>query len=260
MLVRNLSLTSALTLVGLGLFAHVVVDLVGVEHGGAFAGGGPGMSLVPPSPDAKEQRRRNHGADPRPDRPAMALGSGCVEAPPLEWFELIRELPDCTLDCSRFFCQLNIAVVEDEGSLDINGDGLLDFARGPFTELISNGQIQPLSCILSVSESVNAGGQVSFVERCGLRSDAFLAIVLAQGSLPEHAAVNAEGWRDLDADGDLDLVVVLTTRNEQGFAGRAFWLENTGFEATQPLTGDLNSDGAVNSTDLALLLGGWTGS
>jgi hypothetical protein len=58
----------------------------------------------------------------------------------------------------------------------------------------------------------------------------------------------AQGWRDCDADGDLDLVF-RSDYNTQ------VWFENTGFQKSPaPNPYDHDHDGSVNTADLSLLL------
>lgn len=60
--------------------------------------------------------------------------------------------------------------------------------------------------------------------------------------------------RDMDDDGDLDLVVSL------GVDGSSWWcwIENTGYEKPAlPIAADLNHDGKVNGADMGLLLYAW---
>ncbi len=68
------------------------------------------------------------------------------------------------------------------------------------------------------------------------------------------------GWADCDGDNDLDLVIDVSGQHLDNtpfnFVG---WLENTGFQHTASLEGDLNGDGQVDAADLGRLLGGYTG-
>jgi len=66
--------------------------------------------------------------------------------------------------------------------------------------------------------------------------------------------------RDMDADGDLDLVA----RADRPPTGspwiterRFFWIENT-VKANPPLAADINRDGVVDGKDLASVLAAWT--
>ena len=110
-----------------------------------------------------------------------------------------------------------------------------------------------VQCAIASIEVVRQGDEFVLVEHCVL-SGAVLRAFAASVGLP--AEVGDAGLVDLDRDGDLDVVFQLGTWGHW----HPFWIENTGFEATQPLAGDLDGDGAVGASDLTMLLGGWTGS
>ncbi len=78
------------------------------------------------------------------------------------------------------------------------------------------------------------------------------------------------GWLDCDADGDLDLVIRMTTYKMNSHRVNSYcvcdpetlqsqisvWLENTGFQRNN-LLGDLDGDGRVDGSDLGVLLANW---
>jgi hypothetical protein len=70
-----------------------------------------------------------------------------------------------------------------------------------------------------------------------------------------EAQFGATGWTDCDGDNDLDLVIGVRGRHLDNssfsFVG---WLENTGFQHTASLEGDLNGDGQIDNADVGVLL------
>ena len=58
------------------------------------------------------------------------------------------------------------------------------------------------------------------------------------------------GLRDCDNDGDLDIVIA----SGWGIDASNMYFENTGFQHTAPLEGDLNHDGQVDNADVGVLL------
>jgi hypothetical protein len=66
--------------------------------------------------------------------------------------------------------------------------------------------------------------------------------------------IRAKGWRDVDLDGDLDLIAEAAFR----YSGIDLWFENIGYEIpAPPIAADLNHDGNVDGADLSLLLYAW---
>ena len=63
------------------------------------------------------------------------------------------------------------------------------------------------------------------------------------------------GWTDCDGDNDLDLIYLFSGARSDGVSFEVWgWLENTGFQHTASLEGDLNHDGHVDNTDVGLVL------
>jgi hypothetical protein len=91
--------------------------------------------------------------------------------------------------------------------------------------------------------------------------------------------ISPKGWLDCDNDGDLDMVCTAqgfqVQRNGEDYLSWegtfwicaqivtnegpkvSFWLENTGFQHTNPIAADLNRDGRVDGADLSLVLYAW---
>jgi hypothetical protein len=67
--------------------------------------------------------------------------------------------------------------------------------------------------------------------------------------------MRAKGWRDIDSDGDLDLIAEAAFTSGDGVD---LWFENIGYEMpAPPIAADLNHDGNVDGADLGLLLYAW---
>lgn len=232
MIARHASIASHWTSVALGLLA--LSD--------AFALASPDRPSVPraaapaEADDDAPARRRGHGT--------VALGSGgeCVELPYRPWFGAIRPLPQC----------LPSSLFRRTGARDINRDGVEEVVPVEY-EQVSTSPPEDL-CLAELFEIDVDAGTASTTRECILTSLEIMPYLQSvAGPNTAVIAFPSAGWHDVDRDGDLDLCVIIDDDHHA-------WLENTGLEATQPLTGDLNSDGYVSSTDLALLLGGWTGS
>jgi hypothetical protein len=144
---------------------------------------------------------------------------------------------------------------------DINQDGESEGLQGMDGRLVADGSILPVHCIGALETTEVVAGEVVVTHRCVLDSARFQAILQSLGFVPVAAWAYFYGWRDMDGDGDRDSIIRFYA-SDDAFASvtKFYWLENTGYEATQPLVGDLDGDGAVGASDLTMLLGGWTGN
>jgi hypothetical protein len=149
------------------------------------------------------------------------------------------------------------------GVCDVNGDGVVEYfdSVGNVPVFYENPTTNP---ILLRSDS----------ERSGDNSTLLVHTVLLSGSPSLRSAlrglytdqnitygwIQPSGWRDLDHDGDQDLVCVFTY-NVVGYGGTIqvdIWFENIGYNnPAAPPAADLNRDGRVDGADLALLLYAW---
>jgi len=80
------------------------------------------------------------------------------------------------------------------------------------------------------------------------------------GAPVREISIRAKGWRDIDVDGDLDLIAeaALEYQGVSGYFGLDIWFENTGYEKpAPPIAADLNRDGKVDGADLGMLLVAW---
>jgi hypothetical protein len=122
--------------------------------------------------------------------------------------------------------------------------------------LLLSGVAQPSACLATVTTTTWNGVDVEMTRSC--IGDSQQLISLVADRFPGRTVHTEDfGWRDLDDDGDLDLVVQI--RVDDWKAIHWYWLENTGYEASNGFAGDVNRDGAVDGKDLAIVLAGWTG-
>ena len=138
----------------------------------------------------------------------------------------------------------------DNGSHDINGDGVLEhFSWGNYS---LNQETSPDASIMFRDEVV-FDGTTSFVRyQPVLLAAPLIAFIQSQVSSTSewNVYMTPYGWRDMDNDGDLDLILYFG-----GLTGNLGWLENTGYPASpRPNPFDLDHDGHVNTSDLSLML------
>jgi hypothetical protein len=159
----------------------------------------------------------------------------CQSTESLQWFS---STPKVIQGCSV----LGVVVPVEGASYgvleaDINNDGIREyFITNPFgdqkvylstIEKIGGIATSKLILLFSVdSQSIN-----DYRSSVGLSSDGGWRLL---------------GLRDCDNDGDLDLAI--------GSYEQSMYFENTGFQHTAPLEGDLNHDGHVDNTDVGLVL------
>ena len=172
---------------------------------------------------------------------------GCAQGPDKTWFTTGHLLPSCAI----------VGGIAPESSSDVNGDGIreLMFAnplcpQGGGYPILSNG-IPSTTALLAVHECSTAGGTYSESLSCVMRGEAGAYL---KSQFPAATNVCAYLYlRDMDSDGDLDLVCSAWVIPNQV----NFWLENTGFQRTNRVAADLNGDGIVDGNDLGNLLAAW---
>jgi hypothetical protein len=197
--------------------------------------------------------------------------SGCPPFALEYWFSPTPHLIGCTFGLSPG------VLTNATGVADIDGDGRaehvtmnrLAVASALYGAPIDNTNPNSAqNALLSVSEVERVGSEYQAREK---RIPIFDASIgpWCLANLPQPAPPNRmiaiyliesggvgplSGWRDMDGDGDLDLVCRVT---DEATWNAQIWLENTGFQHTNPIAADLNHDGNVDGADLGLLLYAW---
>jgi hypothetical protein len=244
---KNLSLAGSLCLVALGLFANAGVDWASATQKTAHAD------------DLKS--KRHHAVA---DAPMLRADEGGAEMVAMggesscgsignsqQWFGAIREPSDCFDDGGTSFGRASFS----HG--DVNKDGHDESFRIKDYRVVSGGQVQ--GCMVWL-ETFAVEEEEILVER---------TCILAAHQIHEWMQENTDwtgdyqvnsigecGWVDIDADGDLDLWLVLWSPTTGNF--QTIVLENTGFEKQAYAAGDINRDGEVDGVDISILLSDWT--
>jgi hypothetical protein len=191
------------------------------------------------------------------------MDSGCPSGnQPQQWFTTVHPLDECA---SRLFQRYNPNGLNCWTSIqvDINEDGATELmtVAGCLTSLLDGGVPAPVQPVYKVANlSSNGGiGTATFSEV--MDSAALIEFVGTHfkgiSSTETYAFVQIM-FADVDGDGDLDAIAGI-----DGIFGYNWdrvgyvWIENTGFQHTNPIAADLNHDNRVDGADLSLLLYAW---
>jgi hypothetical protein len=262
---NSISIGGGLALVAVGLLANAAASLVGTPERTANADDLKRAAKNPQSvadvavSRADEMRRAMDGTPPT--MPMGGGGVGCDWGKPLEWFGVLRESPEClSLGLPPWGWAPPQSTIE---RIDVNADGMMEYVGITWGRLVISGVPQTEFVLAWNTAASVVAGSVIFQQQSVL-SSAMLLPLLATVQQPfTDAQARVDGFRDLDGDGDMDAVVSISVQYAPPVYGgttKYAWLENTGYEATQPLVGDLDGDGSVGASDLTMLLGGWTGN
>ena len=141
---------------------------------------------------------------------------------------------------------------------DVNGDGDAEYfqaVNAGETYIISNSVARPGGEFLvrfvlqhAIASTISKESII-----CSIGVDLGNAILATRPNI-NLAYINPVGFRDMDGDGDLDLIVRLYSEASGYQQVSHFWLENTGFQHTAQIEGDINHDGQVDNADVGVLL------
>jgi hypothetical protein len=180
---------------------------------------------------------------------ALAGGDGsCTIGEPLNWFTTPRPLPAC----------FTIRSMHYKDAEDINRDGeaeFIDYVGGVVLSVA--GVAQPGGCVAYITQTNWDGEEVVLTRHCVASSES--VATYAAERFPDQTVTTYfdSGLRDIDKDGDLDLVLMLDMQAPPHYPYYV-WLENTGYEASNGVAADINRDGVVDGKDLASVLAAWT--
>lgn len=188
------------------------------------------------------------------DRPPVAAADSCQPSSSEGWFSpVFRPI------ASAPGCPVVNYTSQTFNAADVNGDGTDEYFAFPTNgEIVSNYE-PSTGCLVTNSRMTEVAGEVEESYVCILSASTVGASFIQRYGEYKSVTLSPQGWRDMDADGDLDLVAftVIPTPDQPSlfFAG---WFENIGYEKpTPPLAADLNEDGNVDGVDLGMLLASW---
>lgn len=187
--------------------------------------------------------------------PMMAMGAGSCDygaLPQDNWFSpVLRPITMCPGSDQASYWSREVA-----SRTDVNGDGSVEF----FWVVTGSNIFAPsnLDTVL-MRQTYEVVGGVTYERWVSCLRRQVAADALRQ-TYPQvtYGTIGSVVWRDMDADGDADLVVRFQSGGGNGVP-LSGWFENIGYEKPDPpLAADINQDGAVNGDDLGLLLAAWT--
>jgi hypothetical protein len=219
----------------------------------AFAAG-QGTTANPPKPRTSDIQQ--------PDSQPRLVMAGC-QTDPSAWFDPI---PKRLRPCIGNQLQANTIGRLPIFAADVNADGNIEYF-----DILNNEEVTVLSgetpvitkplLYQSVTESAALGTTVyrNSVIDVGAATGQSIEAALGYTNIT-NIYLFPNGWRDIDHDGDLDLITQVRFRvgMTSYFDSADFWFENIGYEVSQPpLAADLNNDGIVDGADLGILLSVW---
>jgi hypothetical protein len=184
------------------------------------------------------------------EMPLAQMAAVCTQGEDLSWFTVVHPLPsDCTA-AARFAGWDNSGRYALDG--DIDGNGEIEYLIFDHSTSVIDGGIAGTGCLVTLNEVAVAGSNSTVTDYCVLRSETVAAFVFQHHPAATSARVVTAGLRDVDHDGDLDLLARIISDQFDWV-----WVENTGFQHTNRVAADINRDGRVDGADLCLVLASW---
>jgi hypothetical protein len=218
----------------------------------AYAAGSQGVSSK--QPPMMPSRSQAHSMQEEMRQTRMQMAGECIQGAGKNWFTKVHTVSD---GCS--------AIADVTCRQDINGDGIAEYLMIGGGLFLRDGQGSTV-CLAITNEAVESSDGPAFINSCVLNSSVLEDFVTSNFPKATWGDAWFVGFRDMDDDQDLDLVVNLNLRNAEGppsdemptwSASQEVWIENTEFPHTNNVAADLNRDGIVDGNDLGNLLAAW---
>ena len=207
----------------------------------AYAAGQGGAGKQPPMMPSGSQA---HSMQEEMPQTRSQMTGGCTEGATLNWFTVVHDASaadDCVGEGFSFWSERLLRLKED-----VNQDGQPDGFFSGFGFQPGSDPNQPIFTRV-VFQMKNSSNPV--LQQTLLRANVIIQFL----GTTNWNYIFPMGLVDMDDDGDLDLLVQV----EIGPQPHSLCVENTGFQHTTHLTGDLDGDGKVNGSDLGTLLSNW---
>jgi hypothetical protein len=231
----------------------------------AFAAGQQsGGKQSPPMPSGAQAHSMQ---EEMPQARMERLIEGCAPPSLANWLS-----PEpIEVPCSSQFATMLTASNATTGSIDIDGDGKIEYCQvtAISRDIVVGGTPNPGGISIRFNRWLTSTGVIEIVDvpivpndfasrlsetRFSGCTNVTVYIVNGVDSFGSQIA----GWRDMDNDGDLDYIIFVRGETANTSTYGQFWFENTGYEKPAPtIAADLNGDGQVNGADLGLLLVAW---
>lgn len=181
-----------------------------------------------------------------------AAAATCQPASAASWFapmfRTITPMPGCSPLIQS--CQTPYAA-------DVNSDGVMDYFM-MFDLAVVSDSVPVTGCVLARSQMTVEASEAAESYDCILSASSVGASILQRYPGLVSAGLVPRGWRDMDADGDLDLIASVDCYYPKQNVLVPCWFENIGYEKpAPPIAADLNRDGHVDGADLGMLLAAW---
>ena len=229
----------------------------------AYAAGQQSGTKQPPMMPSGAQA---HSMQEEMPQGQMQLAGGC-QTNPAHWFNPIPKRLVVCIGSGNTPQRIGMLPL---GAADVNRDGVNEFFDTNYFGSWDNDGYNELGVLVRSLDSPIGG---TLLYRSTTEVQPNQTIVLRNSVLDVDASVGdeirgwlgnpsisqismrAKGWRDIDSDGDLDLIAEAAFTSGDGLD---LWFENIGYEMpTTPVAADLNRDGRVDGADLGLLLYAW---
>jgi hypothetical protein len=188
----------------------------------------------------------------------MQMAEGCAPIEDKVWFAPTPLIVPCA---NNGFLE-----AQPPNRADVNGDSTFEYLRDPqagwdgWWVVYNNEPSTEVAQSAMFTETIDKNG----LKLCRIPLLDARIYAWWEDNLPPtlygFRRIAPRGWRDMDSDGDLDLILYAEERNPNGgtLSTQVLWLENVGYEKpAAAVAADLNHDGNVDGADLGLLLYAW---